>query len=150
MSLVITDASVLISLERINRIQLLPDLFGEVIDPPAVLIEFGRSLFWIREMVPEQSRLLKITKETKLDRGEAEAIALAMDQADSILLIDELKGRKLAEYHKIPIIGTFGVVVLAKKRGVVNAAKPILDALIESGFRASEEVYAKALIAAAE
>ncbi len=61
-----------------------------------------------------------------LDAAEASAIALAMNIDKSILIIDDLKGRKIAEKMNIRYSGTLGLIVQAKREGVIETVKPIL------------------------
>lgn len=65
--------------------------------------------------------------EATVDKGEASAIALAIEMDECLLIIDDLKGRKFANKIGLTIIGTIGVIVDAKLRGVIPSVKPILD-----------------------
>ncbi len=150
MPLVITDASVLIGLERVGHLSLLPDLFGEVVAPPAVVEEFGGQPDWLRVEAVEDSGALREAQALQLDRGETEAIALALAYPGATLLIDERRGRRYAAFRGIRIVGTFGLVVLAKSNGLLPAVRPVLDALMAEGFRVSQAVYERALAAAGE
>jgi hypothetical protein len=72
------------------------------------------------------NRPLVTQLETLLDPREAEAIALAVEQAPSLLLIDERDGRQVARTLKVPITGTVGVLLRAKALGFVPGIKPLL------------------------
>jgi predicted nucleic acid-binding protein len=150
MPLVITDASVLIGLEQVGRLSLLPSLFGEVVAPPAVADEFGSSYPWLRVEAIEDTEALHEAQALQLDRGEAEATALALTYPGATLLIDERRGRRYATFRGIRIVGTFGVVVLAKSAGLLPAVRPVLDALMAAGFRVSQAIYERSLAAAGE
>ncbi|MDP4709712.1 MAG: DUF3368 domain-containing protein [Saprospiraceae bacterium] len=81
-----------------------------------------------------------------LDPGEAEAIILAKETQATFLVIDERKGRKLAEAHGLRIIGLLGVLIQAKKKGYIDLLRPILDTLIDQiGFRVSQQLYVRIL-----
>lgn len=64
--------------------------------------------------------------EASLDLGEASAIALAIEEKDSLLIIDELKGRKFAEQLGLNFTGTLGLLILAKQKGILASIKPAL------------------------
>lgn len=75
--------------------------------------------------------------EAVLDKGEASAIALALETEKSQLIIDEKKGRKVAQNLKIDIIGTLKVIQMAKQKGIVQSAQPVIEDLQKAGFRFS-------------
>jgi predicted nucleic acid-binding protein len=72
-----------------------------------------------------------------LDLGEAEAIVLAEEVDSRFLLIDERKGRAVAKRRGVPVAGIAGVLLTAKKRGLVDEVLPILKNLEEVGYRMS-------------
>ena len=72
-----------------------------------------------------------------LDLGEAEAILLAEDVDCRFLLIDERKGRAIAKRRGVPLVGIAGVLLAAKKRGLIDAVLPSLKNLERVGYRMS-------------
>ena len=72
-----------------------------------------------------------------LDPGEAEAILLAEEVNCKFLLIDERKGRAIANRRGVPVVGIAGVLLAAKKRGLIDAVVPILKNLEQAGYRIS-------------
>jgi predicted nucleic acid-binding protein len=94
---IISDTSCLILLDTIDELNLLEALFGQVLTTQTVADEFGKTLpEWIRIKNPKDP-VNQFVLETSLDKGEASAIALALEQTDCLLIIDELKGRRLAK-----------------------------------------------------
>ena len=78
--------------------------------------------------------------EEKLDKGEASSIALALEIENSTLIIDEIKGRKIAQSLNIDIIGTIGVILLAEKKGLIKDVLEVLFRLVNKGFRLSDKL----------
>jgi predicted nucleic acid-binding protein len=87
--------------------------------------------------------------EEELGEGEAAAIALAAERGHGVL-IDEKLGRAVAEGLKLKVIGTVGVLLLARRRNLIPAVKPLLEDLKTSGHRLSEELIQEALRRAGE
>jgi len=72
--------------------------------------------------------------------GEASAIALAMEQDNPLLLLDDLKARKLAVKLNLKFTGVLGVIHKAKQLGLINAIRPLIEKLLQTDFRISENV----------
>lgn len=85
----------------------------------------------------------------KIDAGEASAIAVAIEFGCGVLM-DDKAGRRMATNVAVPVIGTVGVLVLAKRKGFVPLVSPQLNALIVSGYFLSDEIIAAALAACGE
>jgi len=112
--------------------------------------EFGEELpEWIEVTSPENRPLVSALSKL-LGAGESEAIALAIELGADFLILDDLKARKIAREFGINVVGTAGVLLLAKKRGVVDEVKPLLTLLVEKGFRISDDVIRIILKAAGE
>jgi len=81
-----------------------------------------------------------------LDQGEAEAIALLLEQLSEALLLDEKKARQVARRMNLLILGTLGLLIWAKRQGVIVNLQEQLDALrTVAKFRLSQQVYDEAL-----
>jgi uncharacterized protein len=88
---------------------------------------------------------------TRVNIGEAEAIALAVEVGASRLLIDERLGRQAAKDLGIEITGILGILLFAKRQNLIEAVKPIMDDLIsQANFRISSQLYADVLSEADE
>ncbi len=148
--LVVTDSSVLIGLDRIGGLGVLPTTYRDLASPPAVAAEFGAVPEWLRVVAPADASLAAALSLHKLDADECEAIALARENAGSLLLIDERRGRRYALAVGLRITGTVGVLVQAKQAGHIEAICPLLDALRARDFRLSAPVYRQALAAVGE
>jgi predicted nucleic acid-binding protein len=86
----------------------------------------------------------------ELDQGESEAIILALENNIEDILIDEQKGRKIAAANGLHPIGTIGILIQAKKLGLIKHIKPLLDLLICNNIRISNGLYNLALNLAKE
>lgn len=142
---VISDTSCLIALDRISQLDLLQQLFQQIVTTREVKEEFGKELpEWIRVIeVQNQGKIQEL--EAVLDKGEASAIALALETEKSQLIIDEKKGRKVAQGLKIEIIGTLKVILMAKQKGIIQSARPVIEDLQKAGFRFSQKIESKLL-----
>lgn len=87
---------------------------------------------------------------TGLDAGEAAALALARRENADLVLIDERRGRAAAKRLGLPVQGTLGVLVHAKRARAIERVEPLLHALIDVGFWISDDVVRRALEAAGE
>ncbi len=82
----------------------------------------------------------------ELDKGEAEAIALALELRADQVLIDERRGRRIAARLNLRYTGILGILVEAKNRGLISEVKPLLDALINQAvFWVAAPLYSSVL-----
>ena len=101
-------------------------------------------------MIPVSDKAKQKLLEIQVDRGEASAIALALESENPILIIDDYKARKLANSLKINHTGTIGVIIAAKQKGIISSIKPLLNKIKETNFRISADLEIHALIQAEE
>lgn len=137
---IISDTSCLILLEKIGELYILNKLFGNITTTSEVAEEFGQQLPpWFEIKDPKDKNYQAII-EASVDKGEASAIALAIELDDCLLIIDDLKGRKFAHQLGLTIIGTIGVIVDAKLAGIIPSVKPILSKIKSTNFRITEKL----------
>ena len=151
---VVSDASPLIALNGIGRLEILEQLYATVLIPPAVSREVferhGReSPSWIETRLLSQDIPASILEE-RLGKGEAEAISLALEEKATLLLLDDRRARSLARSLGLPIVGVGGVLVAAKKRGLLESVSGPLDHLIQEGFRIAPDLLEELLRLAGE
>ena len=149
------------NLAVVKRLQLLQELYHELYIPEAVQAELKaipdkkaqrevRQAPWIRIGSVRDRRFVQ-TLRLELDEGEAEAIALSLELPADLLLMDEIRGRRIAERFSVRTLGVLGVLLQAKRGGLLTAVKPILDDLItKAGFWVGDELYARVLHEAGE
>jgi predicted nucleic acid-binding protein len=138
--LVVSDASPLRALAHLELLHVLPALYDVIVIPPAVLRELEASSSRFGALSRRELRSARIAApadegkvrelEAQLDRGEAEAIALAIETKANALLIDEAKGRKVARRLGLGVIGTLAVLRDAKATGQVARVRPLVDRLM--------------------
>lgn len=137
---IISDTSCLILLDKIEELDILNKLFGTIITTREVAEEFGEPLpLWFELRQPTDKNYQSII-EASVDKGEASAIALAIELEDCLLIIDDLKGRKFAHQLGLSIIGTIGIIVDAKLVGIIPSVKPILAKIKATNFRITEQL----------
>jgi uncharacterized protein len=153
--IVISDTSIITNLAAIQHLQLLPQLHNQVIIPEAVYRELTdidppvpgsvevQAATWIEiRQVVNRNTVERLQQQVRLDLGESEAIALALELSADLLLIDERRGRAEANRLGLRITGILGILVEAKHQHLILAVKPLMDALIAtSEFRISSALY---------
>lgn len=130
--IVVADASPLIALQRIGQLELLERLFGEVLVPPLVAEEFGPLPGWITKRTLGSPIPAKLPR--RLDPGEREAIALALELKAERVILDDLPARKAAGVLGLPVIGVLGILLACKLKGLISAAHPSIEALRTADF----------------
>lgn len=154
--IVISDTTPMISLLKINRLDLLEKLFGEVFIPNAVYEELTIDKQFIEERKiidnasyvrtvsasnPEAVRILRMA--TGLDQGESEAIVLADEWRADILLMDEVKGRTISGQMGITIMGTIGLLISSYQESLISAdeTRKCIEILQRSGRHIGNKYY---------
>ena len=145
----VTNSTCLIGLERIERLDILPQVFSTITIPTAVAAEVGIEADWLIVRTV-QNLAVVATLKTQVDSGEAEAIATAMELGDVFVILDDRKARLLALQLSLKVIGTVGMLLRAKRFGVIAEIKPLLTALNQVDFRISQALIQKALQIAVE
>ena len=156
---VVSNSSPLILFAKIGWLDLLKALYGEVLIPAAVHHEVVgpeppragavevAAADWIRQ---ESIRHIPAALAARdLGTGETEAIVLAKERGLT-LVVDDPGGRAAARDEGVQITGTAGVLLAAKRRKLLTAIRPTLDALVSNGLRLDRALYIQLLELAAE
>lgn len=157
--LVVSNTTPIITLALVGQLTLLQQLYGTVLIPAAVESEIlaGGSRYGALELSqasyirtvplkdPARAALLN-----DLDPGEAEAIALALEQNADLLIMDERLGRRHAARLGLTLTGSIGILLMAKQTGQIKAIKPLLTQLDQGGIHLSPALIAQALQEAGE
>lgn len=157
----VCDTTLLLYLGRIDEIQLLSALFEPICMPEAVRLELdmGRLLrpdtidpaqySWIQSVTVSRSELEALPP-NRLGRGEQAVIAYALSHRGHWVGLDDQPARLLAESLGLKVVGCVGVLVRAKKAGLIPVVQPLLTALRLAGFHLAPELYREALRLAGE
>lgn len=153
---VVVNSSPLIGLSMIDKVDLLWQLFDEVLIPERVFNEITAASTEQSYGKKELERALKERKCSvyqvkdknlvdkligRLHQGEVEVIVAGKEKNVNFVVIDEITARNLAEAFSLNPIGTIGILRLAKKAGLVDSIKPYLDELKLKKFRISDKIY---------
>ena len=156
----VVNASPLIFLARGGLLHLLRLTGDRVVVPSAVAGEIRRrgsgdptilameSHDWVD--VVEAGSVPAVIQAWDLGPGESAVLAWAKAHPGSEAILDDLAARRCAATLGVPVRGTLGLVLLAKQRGVIPAARPILDRLREGGMYLSPAVMDRALLLVGE
>lgn len=151
--IVISDSSPLIALLSVDRIEILELLFETVLIPPAVRDEVFGSPSGRTVTMPDFIRVETLLSETavlflrmNLHVGESEAIALALDKGIDRIILDDKQARETAGRLGLRVIGTLGVLMLAKEKGHVVEVRPLVIQMMDRiSFRIAPAVLNRAL-----
>jgi predicted nucleic acid-binding protein len=144
-TIIIADSSCLIALTNINALWILESVYNKVFITKTILNEYELPIPNYIEIKEVRDLNLQRVLSGYLDHGEASAIALGIENPESILILDDLKGRKEAQKLKLRFTGTLGVLIKAKKGNHITDVSSYFDALKESGFRISDKIIALAI-----
>lgn len=160
MSAVISNTSPLQYLHQTKTLFLLPDLYGQIYIPEAVLEEIRagqrggiplpelENLPWITVKQVQQRALLPLV--THLGNGKKETLALGLEIPDSLLLIDDRNARRHGDMLSLRITGTLGILLYGKEKGLIDAIRPVLNDLTILGTRLHDSTRKHVLRLASE
>jgi len=142
---VICNTSPIQYLHQLDLLHILRALTGGVIVPPAVVDELGEgralgvslpdltTLGWVTVRRPVSEVAVPLV--TNLGAGEAEALMLALELREAVVVLDDALARRVAETLGLNVTGTLGLLLDAKRAGLITAVGPLLDQLEALRFR---------------
>jgi predicted nucleic acid-binding protein len=154
-TLVIVNTSPLLYLSQVDRLELLQQLYGTITVPPAVPqeLETGKlqgvdvpevnSIEWI-QIRPVASATI-IPAVIDLGQGEAEVIALGLENPGSLLVFDDSLARRIADLYGLKYTGTLGVLVKAKQSGYLSTVAPVINMLRTKGMWLTDKIISDVL-----
>lgn len=156
---VVSNTTPIISLLKIDQLEILKELYGEIIIPNEVFIEIeaGQNKEFYSDLTKiSWIKIQKIVNENSLsyfldlDKGEAEAIVLATEIKATLIILDESLGRFHAKHNGLKVTGTIGIPLKAKQLGYINNVKTLLLELKNKGIWLSDRLIKEALTLANE
>jgi len=153
--MIIGDSSALVALATMDRLDLLEKIFGKIYVPKAVYdevtISYKPQSVKLKEFLADKvvSVELDISK-MGLGQGELEAIALYKNMNSDFLLIDDRRAKKFARLNDVNVIGSLGVMILAKDSGLVESIRKDLEKLVSSSLFISQSLIDRVLMSVGE
>lgn len=149
----VCNASPLIFLAKIDLIQLLPRLTEELTIPSGVYHEIkskkDAAAKWLEnykdDYVIEVGPIPKLIGSWDLGKGETEVIAHAYSKKDLKAALDDRAARNCAASVGVNVVGTIGLILLAKKKGHIENPTAYIKNLKKTGFRISDELFEHAI-----
>lgn len=156
--ILVADASALIALATCNSLDLLEALFGNVLVPEAVYEEVAaqgkpqsaRLRSYLQGKVRAVDMQHFIYLDAFADAGETQAMLLYKEVAADYLLIDDRRGRKVAKINQIKTVGSMGVLLQAKRAGIISHVAPLIELITASPIFMSENLIQTVLELAGE
>jgi predicted nucleic acid-binding protein len=156
----IFNASPLILLGKSNLLKTIAPLGEQWIIPESVVKEVSQksSVAQILDQLSEKSKVHRQKAQSinpfvanwNLGDGESEVITLATENKGYGVVIDDLQARKCSQILNIPLTGSMGLLVRAKREGLLDAVKPAFDRLIAAGLYIDPELIKKVLCSIGE
>jgi uncharacterized protein len=145
---VVVNTSPLIALERIGRLHLFRELFGEVTRPQAVADELhaGRERYGLSDDLERAEWILtepdppEMVLRRELGAGETAAVSLAHASGADLVVLDDLQARLVAQGLGLTVTGTLGILLAAQQKGLLDDLPGALKRLQDAGFRISTEL----------
>jgi hypothetical protein len=146
---VVSNATPIITLSSIGKIDILKHFFDKVYIPQAVYDEIkSKRAYGYQEIEDDFFEVITIEDSfaqdillNDLDLGEAQTIVLAKELNADIVLIDETIGYNIARSQKLNVKRTLSFLIVAKEKGLITEIKPLLDEMIDKGRWISRRVY---------
>ncbi|MFO7880011.1 MAG: DUF3368 domain-containing protein [Bacteroidota bacterium] len=151
---VVSNTTPIISLLKLNRLDLLKQLYGQIYIPKAVYqeIEAGKAKTFYKDLsgidwiiIAEIQDKQAVKYFLDLDSGEAEAIVLATELNSDLIILDEKLGRFHAKHANLKVTGTIGILLKAKSEGLIEELKPLLNQLTEKDVWIAEKLKLEVL-----
>jgi predicted nucleic acid-binding protein len=146
----VSNSSPIIVLKAAGLLDILPACFQTVLVPDEVANEIRDFPAAIADVRAIRDRRLFRALCLEIDPGEAAAITLACETPGAAVILDDKKGRRVARNLGLPVVGTIGLIIEAKRIGAIERARPAIEALCAVGLYASDEVIQRALKEAQE
>jgi len=148
---IVSNTSCLILLDKINALDILQKLYQNIYLTEEVAQEYGKPLEnWMNVVTVKDKNYLRILNAI-VDLGEASTIALSLQMSeDNVMILDDLKARKLAKQLQLKFTGILGILLKAKQQKIISSVADIFTQLKKVNFRVSEKLEKEVLKLAGE
>ena len=148
---VIVNTTPLIALCHVGQLDLLYQMYGGIMIPQAVYQELSEkqdsickkqvdsSLDWIFVENIENETAKSMFK-SQLHDGEVEVMILAKEKNADLVIIDDANAKKYAKYLDLPVTGTLGILIKAKKQGYIKELKTVIQGMIDKNIYISDKL----------
>lgn len=157
---VIVNSTPLIVLCGIGKLNILKEMYGEIIIPSAVFREVTAKEDSVCAQIRSAGEWMRVEQikdcsekkmyKAKLHDGEVEVMILAQERNADLVILDDNAAKKTAKYLGLTVTGTLGVLVKAKNQGIIGRVSPFLCEMRKNGFYISSEVERMVLEQAGE
>ena len=147
---VIVNSTPLIALSEKGQLDLLKNMYGEIIIPKAVYLEVTAKNDIVKALLESNRQWIhveditsvneKVLYRSRLHEGEVEVMILAQEMKADLVVIDDGAARKMAEYLNLPLTGTIGVIIKAQQEGLIEDAVPLINQMRAKGIYFSERL----------
>lgn len=145
---VVVNSIPIIALSKVSRLDLLQQMYGEIIIPKAVYQEVIEKNDVVEKAIADNASWIHIFNiseqadkkmyKARLHEGEVEVMILAQEIHADLVIIDDLAARKTAEYLELTLTGTIGILIKAKRLGLISEVMPIIDEMKSNNIYFSE------------
>jgi len=149
---IVSNTTPIITLLRISKLDLLKEVCGEIIIPYGVYeeIEIGKEKYYYSDLKKYKwIEIIKLEKTNELnldlDKGELETILLAKEINADLIIMDEKLGRRYAKYYGLNVIGTIGIIMKAREKGIIEDIETVLSDIKKSGIWINDKLIADIL-----
>ncbi|MCB9033364.1 MAG: DUF3368 domain-containing protein [Chitinophagales bacterium] len=152
--IVVSNTTPILSLLKIDKLELLKHLYQSLTIPYAVYeeIEFGKEKIYYKDLSKIEWINIKKIKDKNslnyfidLDKGEAEVLILSKEINADLVIIDEIIGRRYAKLMELNLTGTLGILLKAKSLGLISSVKSLILELENKGNWFDKNLISKVL-----
>jgi len=147
--IVLGKAELLTTISPLASYWVIPEIVVQEVSQKSPIEPFLRQLSE-NAKIKRQSMENLLVANWNLGEGESEAITLAMENSGYGVILDDLQARKCAKVLNLPLIGSLGLIVKAKKEGLLEVAKPAFQKLMASGLYVAPQLIETVLISIGE
>ena len=147
---VVVNSTPIIALAKVEKLDVLKAMYGQIIIPEAVFSEVTAKDDCVKDLLLKNNEWIKVKSivnfsekamfKARLHDGEVEVMVLAKELKADVVIIDDYAARKTAEYIGLNLTGTIGILIKAKRKGLIDLVMPIVQVMEQNGIYYSEQL----------